>query len=91
MPYLGGKSVTQEELYKQERWEAKHVSLTKTANIIAVILLIMIMLAGIIGIGCMLVSLITSNEAGDQIIGWSSAAVLTLMILLSLFFTRFEV
>lgn len=91
MPYIGGKSVTQEELYKQEKWETKHASLTKTANIIAMILLIMIMLAGIIGIGCMLVCLITSDETGYQIIGWSSAAVLTLMILLSLFFTRFEI
>lgn len=91
MPYVNGKSVTQEELYKIEKWEESHKSLTKSANIMAAILAVFVFLAGIVGIAFVLYSLITSGDVGLQAIGWLAGTSLTIMVVLSIFFTRFEI
>lgn len=91
MPYINGKGVTQDEKYRLEKWEASHQALTRSANIMFVVLMALVFLSGIIGIVFVLYNLITSGDMGLCAIGWLATASLIIATVLSLFYTRFEV
>lgn len=92
MPYdANGRGITQEEAYQREKWEAKHKMMGTLANIVTVSFLVMLIIVGFIGTCAFLFDMWESGEAWRQALSLIGAAGLIAAIVISIFFTRFEI